>query len=156
MTMPKKTKKQNDRSNADASADASSSFEDAVQRLGDAVRQLEEGNLTLDESLDCYEDGIRFLSQCQKMLAQAERKIELLSGFDSDGNPIMEAFDDEHISLEQKADERSRRRTARRVTRTDPGSSSVSGRSRKTASGVLNEGPPEDENRDVDENSTLF
>lgn len=92
--------------------DATPTFEDALMRLADAVRQLEEGNLSLDESLSRYEEGIRHLSQCQKILTSAERKIEVLSGFDADGNPVTQSFDDEVMTLEEKADTRSRRRTA--------------------------------------------
>ena len=98
---------------APATSDAPATFEEAITRLGDAVRQLEEGNLSLDESLAQYEVGIRYLSQCQKILTSAERKIEVLSGFDADGNPITENFDDELMTLEEKADGRSRRRTAK-------------------------------------------
>ena len=97
---------------------ADPSFEDALHRLADAVRQLEEGNLSLDDSLARYEEGIRYLSQCQKILENAERKIELLSGFDAEGNPIIKSVDDEVMSLEQKADGRSRRRSATQETAT--------------------------------------
>lgn len=121
-----KTRTKTDDATRDADSDASQlddaavdqpidgdvSFEDALYRLADAVRQLEQGNLSLDESLAQYEDGIRHLSQCQKILETAERKIEILSGFDADGNPITEDFDDENMTLAKKADERSRRRSA--------------------------------------------
>lgn len=88
-------------------------FEDALTRLSDVVRALEEGNLTLGESLARYEEGIRHLSQCQKILSSAERKIEVLSGFDSEGNPVTQQFEDDDMTLQEKADSRSRRRTAK-------------------------------------------
>lgn len=116
--MPKKRPKKEDVAAATVateSIDEDVNFEDALYRLADAVRQLEQGNLSLDESLAQYEQGIRYLSQCQKVLETAERKIEILSGFDADGNPVTQDFDDgEEMSLEEKADERSRRRSAER------------------------------------------
>jgi hypothetical protein len=46
------------------------------------------------------------------MLSQAERKIEVLAGFDAEGNPITEPLlEDDGESLEEKADQRSRRRS---------------------------------------------
>ena len=96
-------------------------FEEAIQRLGNAVRQLEDGNLSLEESLSCYEDGIRYLSQCQNILETAERKIEVLSGFDAAGNPVVEDFEDESLSLDEKAATRSRRRTSRPDASHQPG-----------------------------------
>ena len=90
----------------------SSSFEESISQLSDIVRELEEGKLSLDESLAQYEQGVRCLKQCQKILSTAERKIEVLSGFDADGNPVTQRFDDEEMTLQEKADQRSRRRSA--------------------------------------------
>jgi exodeoxyribonuclease VII small subunit len=46
------------------------------------------------------------------LLERAERKIELLSGVDADGNPITEPFEDVELSsLEEKAASRGQRRT---------------------------------------------
>jgi len=120
------------------------SFEDALSQLSKVVGQLEEGNLTLDESLARYEEGIRHLSQCQEMLAAAERKIELLSGFDADGNPITQQFVDKELSLEEKANSRSRRRTA--------GPTVTQG----TQPNTDPETPVENTSDDVDSGSTLF
>ena len=85
------------------------SFEDALQQLGAIVQDLEEGNLTLDESLAHYEQGIRYLNRCHQMLSAAERKIDILSGFDANGDPVTQPLDDDQISLAQKADLRSQR-----------------------------------------------
>lgn len=89
------------------------SFEDALAALTDIVRQLEDGALSLDESLAKYEQGIRHLGRCQKMLSKAERKIEVLHGFDADGEAITKRFDEAPMSLDEKAKQRSRRRSAR-------------------------------------------
>ena len=102
-----------DKNNQNESHPTPVSFEHALERLGEVVRDLEEGNLTLDESLARYEEGMRFLNQCQQMLSAAERKIEVLRGFDAAGNPITHPLADEEMTLEEKADSRSQRRTAR-------------------------------------------
>lgn len=53
-------------------------FEEALARLEDLVRRLESGDLTLDESLRCYEEGMRLTRYCYEKLDQAERQIEQL------------------------------------------------------------------------------
>lgn len=108
--MAKKSRKENKVDNPDDTNVPT--FEAAIGQLSDAVRQLEDGNLSLDDSLESYERAIRYLNQCQQILASAERKVEVLSGFDADGNPVMKQLDDDSMTLEEKADGRSRRRTA--------------------------------------------
>lgn len=76
------------------------------------MRQLEDGELGLNEALDRYEKGVRLLRQCYDLLDRAERKIELLSGIDADGRPITTPLDDRDVSLGEKAERRGRRRTA--------------------------------------------
>ena len=53
-------------------------FEDAVARLETIVKKLEEGELTLEESSEVFEEGIKLARICSKQLDEAERKIELL------------------------------------------------------------------------------
>jgi exodeoxyribonuclease VII small subunit len=69
------------------------SFEEALAELEEVVADLEGGELPLAEALERYETGVRRLKQCHQQLAQAERKIELLSGVDAQGNPITKPFD---------------------------------------------------------------
>ena len=54
------------------------SFEENLQRLDQAVKRLEEGNIPLDESLQVYEDGIKAFRACRKTLEEAEGKITKL------------------------------------------------------------------------------
>ncbi|MFZ5828718.1 MAG: exodeoxyribonuclease VII small subunit [Planctomycetota bacterium] len=70
-------------------------FEQSLERLEDIARGLEEGKLSLTESLANYEEGVKLLRHCYDLLKRAERKIELLTGVDADGNPITEPFDAE-------------------------------------------------------------
>lgn len=88
------------------------SFEQAVQRLEKVVHELEEGNLGLDESLARFEEGIALLRRCHELLQMAERRIEMLTGVDAQGNPITTPLDDAALSLAEKAELRSRRRSA--------------------------------------------
>lgn len=87
------------------------SFEQALEQLEQIVHQLEEGEVGLAEALDHYEKGVGLLKQCYGLLERAERRIELLSGVDAAGNPITEPFSDEEASLDEKSQNRSRRRT---------------------------------------------
>ena len=64
------------------------------------------------DSLEQYELGVKHLKACYKMLADAERKIELVSGVDAEGKPRTEPFDDSAgSSLGEKGAARGRRRT---------------------------------------------
>lgn len=86
------------------------SFEDALASLEQIVHDLEEGKLGLAESLTRYEGGVKLLKQCFGLLENAERRIELLTGVDSAGNPIAQPFDDEAtMSRDEGVVPRSRR-----------------------------------------------
>jgi exodeoxyribonuclease VII small subunit len=67
-------------------------FEDALKRLEDIVRSLEEGDLPLEESLRLFEEGIGLTRQCAARLDQAQRRIEIL-GRGEDGAPVPRPFD---------------------------------------------------------------
>jgi exodeoxyribonuclease VII small subunit len=58
-------------------------FEDCLTRLEQIVGQLEAGNLSLEESLKVFEEGIGLARHCGKYLAEAERRIELLAKDDT-------------------------------------------------------------------------
>jgi exodeoxyribonuclease VII small subunit len=89
------------------------SFEESLNELEKIVAELESGKLGLSEALARYEEGVKHLKGCQRLLEMAERKIELLSGVDADGNPITESFEETAVdSLEAKAAARSGRRTS--------------------------------------------
>jgi len=68
------------------------SFEEALSQLEAIVQHLEEGNVGLAESLNLYEQGATLLKQGHQLLAEAERRIEQVSGSDADGNPVLEPF----------------------------------------------------------------
>src|SRR5215468_5211589 len=68
-------------------------FEEALARLEEIVRQLEDGSAGLEESLARYEQGVGLLKRCYAQLRQAEQRIQLLAGLDADGKPILKPFD---------------------------------------------------------------
>jgi len=57
---------------------AAESFETDLARLEEIVRRLEEGNLSLDQSLKLYEDGVAAYRRCHKTLGEAELKVRKL------------------------------------------------------------------------------
>src|SRR5688572_24218405 len=92
--------------------ECANSFEESLEELERIVAELESGKLGLADALERYEQGVKHLKGCQQLLELAERKIELLSGVDADGNPITKPFDEaEDASLEEKALTRGQRRT---------------------------------------------
>lgn len=54
-------------------------FEKALERLEKIVEELESGNIPLDEALKKYEEGVRLSRACSEKLAQAEKKIQILT-----------------------------------------------------------------------------
>lgn len=87
------------------------SFEESFATLEAIVRQLEDGSLGLTQSLARYEEGIRCLKLCHETLRQAERRVELVTGVAADGTPVTTTFDEGDLSLDEKAQQRSRRRS---------------------------------------------
>ena len=99
------------------SSGKAASFEENLAELDRIVAELEGGELGLSDALARYEQGVNSLHACQKQLNEAERKIELLSGVDANGNPITEPFDDEAgETLAEKGAARSRRRSNKRTS----------------------------------------
>lgn len=54
------------------------SFEKALNRLEEIVSQLETGDLSLDESLKIFQEGIELSRFCTKKLTEAEAKVKKL------------------------------------------------------------------------------
>ena len=115
-------------------------FEQSLARLEEIAAELEDGSMGLEKSLERYEEGVRLLRRCNALLGDAQRRIELLSGFDAEGNPVTSPLEDDALSLEEKAQKRSRRRTAG----TDPQEESAI------------HDPQPDANPDMDDSGRLF
>jgi exodeoxyribonuclease VII small subunit len=70
-------------------AQKNQTFESTLGELEKIVRRLEDGDLSLEESLKLFEDGVRLSRECQERLNQAERRIEILLK-DEKGNPFLQ------------------------------------------------------------------
>jgi exodeoxyribonuclease VII small subunit len=57
---------------------AAEKFETVLKKLEDVVRRLEGGELSLDESLKAFEEGVRYAGFCAKKLDEAESRVEVL------------------------------------------------------------------------------
>jgi exodeoxyribonuclease VII small subunit len=53
-------------------------FEEHLARLEKIVEELEAGDLTLDDSLARYEEGVKALKKCYEILRDAEKRVEVL------------------------------------------------------------------------------
>jgi len=54
------------------------SFENVLRQLEEAVTRLESGELSLEESLACFEGGVKSAAACQKLLKDVECRVERL------------------------------------------------------------------------------
>ena len=76
-------------------------FESALKSLEEIVQKLEEGNLSLDDSLKLFEEGIQLSRFCTKKLSEAEKKVEKLT-------KIGEEFKLEPLDIEEDEGEGSK------------------------------------------------
>ncbi|MEE3171628.1 MAG: exodeoxyribonuclease VII small subunit [Pseudomonadota bacterium] len=53
-------------------------FEQALENLEELVTAMEEGELSLEESLQAFEKGIKLTRECQSALKKAEQKVQVL------------------------------------------------------------------------------
>lgn len=67
-------------------------FEEMIENLEQIAKDLESGNLSLDESVKKFEEGMEISKECSKILENAEKKITILTK-DSQGNIKEESFD---------------------------------------------------------------
>ena len=72
---------------------ATADFEHSLADLQVLVERLENGELSLEDSLSSFEQGIRLTRECQAALAQAEQKVQLL--LERDGELQQAPFDPE-------------------------------------------------------------
>ena len=68
-------------------------FEEALANLENLVEAMEAGDLSLEESLKAFEQGIKLTRECQQALEQAEQKVQLLLA--NTEVPTAVAFDDD-------------------------------------------------------------
>ena len=62
-------------------------LETALDNLETLVERMESGDLTLEESLKAFEEGVRLSRECQQALQQAERKVRILLEQSTEAEP---------------------------------------------------------------------
>ena len=67
-------------------------FEEAIKKLESEVKKLESGNMTLDESIDAFEQAIKLVKICNDKLENAERRVRILTE-EADGSISDAPFD---------------------------------------------------------------
>lgn len=60
-------------------------FEETMKKLEEIASELEKGDLTLDESVERFEEGMKLSKQCNEMLEESEKRITILLK-NEDGN----------------------------------------------------------------------
>lgn len=69
-------------------------FERSLARLEEVVRKLESPQLSLDEAMKLFEEGVNLSRECQKQLEEAEGRVEILLK-KADGKLTAEVFEPE-------------------------------------------------------------
>lgn len=79
-------------------------FENALKKLEDIVRDLESGDIALDEALKKYEEGVNLAAICQKKIDTARKKVEILVK-SKDGKIRLEPFEAKKTSKQKQEKE---------------------------------------------------
>ena len=78
-------------------------FEKALAELEQIVERMEQGELSLDESLKQFERGIALTRSCQTALQQAEQKVEILLRKSGDPEPFVTEVFAASVTIEGSA-----------------------------------------------------
>jgi len=68
------------------------SFEDALKRLEQIVRELETGEAKLEQSIALYEEGMQLKALCERKLKDAQLKVEKIT-LAADGKPTISKYE---------------------------------------------------------------
>jgi exodeoxyribonuclease VII small subunit len=60
-------------------------FEAMLEKLRGIVKNLESGDISLEDSLSSFEEGMALAKSCQDKLSEAERRVEILVKSDKNG-----------------------------------------------------------------------
>jgi exodeoxyribonuclease VII small subunit len=74
---------------------APKNFEEALKRLEEIVRDLEQGNLPLEEALNLFEEGMRMSRMCTEKLTAAKEKLQKLVRSEDGSVCVMPVEDEE-------------------------------------------------------------
>lgn len=67
-------------------------FEKKLKRLEEIVNKMESGDLSLDESLKLFEEGVKLSRECNEALSQAELKVKTLMEVDENAKMKTQEF----------------------------------------------------------------
>ncbi|MGN0930763.1 MAG: exodeoxyribonuclease VII small subunit [Thermoguttaceae bacterium] len=73
------------------------SFEEAYQQITEVLADLESGRGSLEDSLSLYEKAVGLVRVCRAKLDDATKRIEILKGVDSSGEPQFETLNDDEL-----------------------------------------------------------
>lgn len=69
------------------------SFEKKLGRLEEIVQKMEKGEMSLEDSLKLFEEGVQLSRECNKELTDAEQKVKKLVGVNAQGEALLEDFE---------------------------------------------------------------
>jgi exodeoxyribonuclease VII small subunit len=92
------------------SPDDKLTFEQALAKLDQLVRDLEDGQLGLEDALGRYEMGVGLLKRCYTQLRDAEQRILLVTGTDAGGQPLIQPFEHAATAEQGPADAKRKRK----------------------------------------------
>ena len=67
-------------------------FEKKLSRLEEIVAKMEAGDLSLEDSLKSFEEGVKLSRECNSQLTAAEQKVKVLLSVDANGTTVTEDF----------------------------------------------------------------
>ena len=70
-------------------------FEASLEKLEAIVETMESGELTLEESLKAFQEGITLTRACQKALSEAQQEVKILMSDDPSSIADFDSHDDE-------------------------------------------------------------
>ncbi len=76
-----------------AAAGAEESFEASSERLSEIVRQLEGGELPLEDALRLFEEGVKVARVAQSRLEHAEKRVDELLSVNEEGEAVTRPFE---------------------------------------------------------------
>ncbi|RME34343.1 MAG: exodeoxyribonuclease VII small subunit [Gammaproteobacteria bacterium] len=85
---------------AEQKQDGGFDFEEALAELEEVVEGLEQGELSLEESLRRFERGIALTRRCQKALEEAEQQVRILMEREEGGEAAIEEFEPDDSARE--------------------------------------------------------
>lgn len=74
-----------------ASKPAQPNLEQSLAEISTLIETMEKGDLSLEQSLERFERGINLIKNCQKILREAEQKVQIL--MKSNGNDQLEPYE---------------------------------------------------------------